>query len=322
MKQRKYIVLEEVLELHNNGYTPTEIAEKLNNDKGAMYRFYKRNNLTPNKKRKVKYTDVERSEIIQLYLSNKTIQEIQLSYPHLTEGQITYLLREEGITRRNGKRVYLNESYFEVIDTEDKAYFLGLLFADGSVQKIQKSDNGYSHTISLELNTEDRDVIAQFVKSIDTNLKVKDYHRVTDGRERNMSKITIHSKKIFEDLWNLGKRPMKVDTCVIVPDLPNDLVRHFIRGYFDGDGCIYSTSEMPRVTIYGTYDFLTSLKDEISKTININRLGVHQKKDTNVSMFSITKYDEIKDFYEYLYSNAKFYMKRRKEKFEECLFNK
>lgn len=253
-----------------------------------------------------------------------TCDEIQKHFSFLSTDQINYIVRKHGETRRNGKRVYFDEDYFESIDTEDKAYFLGLLFADGSSQIIQKSDNGFSHSVSIELNTTDRDVLEKFNKSIKNKNEIYDYSRESSEykgqtRTRYMSRIVLFSKKMFDDLYKLGKQPVKVESCKRVPDIPFELIKHFLRGYFDGDGCVTITNKSVALQVYGTYEFLNSFKDGLQQLGVEVKNNVHKRKDANVSILSVNNKEEIKKIYNLFYSDTEFYMKRRKNRFDELL---
>lgn len=312
-----------VKKLVEEGYTSREISDILNINFSTVARSIKRQGLTSNKKRKIKCTIKQEEEIISLYENEyMTCEEIQPLYPFLSVDQVNYIVRKNEKTRRNGKRVYFNQNYFESIDSEDKAYFLGLLFADGSVQVSQKSENGFSHLIVIELNTTDKEILRKFNKCIENKREVYDYQRLSEEYKgethiRNMSKVTLYSKKMFDDLSALGKQPIKVDTCVKVPDIPQHLLRHFIRGYFDGDGSVTVSNGSIALHIYGTHRFLNSYKEKLeSLGIRVNN-QVHDKKDINVSMLSINTKSEIEKIYSLFYKDANFYIKRRKVKFEE-----
>lgn len=315
---------EKILELYNSGLTAPKIAEALGYHRSSVSKFLKKQGLKPHKAKRKKYTPEEEKEIVELYLTNMTINEIAPIYPHLTPSQINYLLRDNRVTRRNGKRAYLNHNYFENIESEAQAYFLGLLYADGSCQIHQMSENGYSYTIGLALNEEDKSVIEVFAREVETDLQVRTYNRdvIRDSgsiHKRNESKLVLSSKKMFEDLWKLGKQPMKVETCLRLPDIPDILMHHFIRGYFDGDGSIHisnSKYNYLRVIFYGTFEFLNALKSKIMSSINSSDTMIHKQKTHNVSMYTIGKQNDIKNFYDYIYKDATIFIERKKKIFD------
>lgn len=74
----------------------------------------------------------------------------------------------------------LNKSYFASIDSEEKAYWLGFLMADGCVYK-GSSKNSYRLQINLSFN--DRDCLEKLNESIESDYDIKDkyvYLKSTD----------------------------------------------------------------------------------------------------------------------------------------------
>ena len=233
-------------------------------------------------------------------------------------------MKKHGKTRRNGKRVYFNENYFEKIDSINKAYFLGLLYADGSTFIKKKTDNSLSYVIAIDINTLDSAVLEKLNVELNNDRGVYHYQRESEEykgevRTRNMSKITLFSKKMFDDLWNLGKKPSKIDTCLTVPNILNELKKHFLRGYFDGDGSVTTSNNKISVHIYGTFEFLNSYKKSFEDLGIHFSNKVHKKRDANVSMLSLNNTEEIKKMYSIFYDGDGVYMQRRKNRFLELL---
>ena len=128
----------------------------------------------------------------------------------------------------------LNEDFFENIDTEEKAYWLGFLLADGSISNSCNS-------ITIGLSIRDYDHLHRFkmaLKSIDEIKEYKTNILKNTKRSYDACKISINSKKIKTDLINHNVFPQK--SLHEKPDymLPKYLIRHYIRGFFDGDGWI------------------------------------------------------------------------------------
>ncbi len=125
------------------------------------------------------------------------------------------------------KKLY-NENYFEKINTEDKVYFLGFICADGCILNNNKT---HRYQISLKLHVKDTDILNTFIKCIDGETKIWKH------KQREMVEVKFSGKKIINDLSNLGILPNKTFNLKY-PEIPLNLERHFLRGYFDGDGCI------------------------------------------------------------------------------------
>jgi len=125
------------------------------------------------------------------------------------------------------KRIYkVNENYFEKIDTPEKAYVLGFFYADGyNNQKI-----GVLEFVQIK---ERLDILEQIREQLLCNYNIKEY---TSGKYT----LNICSKKMSSDIANAGAVQNKSDLLEFPSEqiISKELIPHFIRGYFDGDGCI------------------------------------------------------------------------------------
>mgnify|MGYP001496392652 CR=1 FL=1 len=131
-------------------------------------------------------------------------------------------------------RIYnMNEDYFQNINTEHKAYWLGLITADGNVSNL-----GNKYCIRFSLKHEDGYLPYYFLQDTksDAKISIDKYERVT---------ARVFSKKMFEDLLHLGVVPNKTGKESI-PNIPSELMGHFVRGFFDGDGTIYKRKNRSR----------------------------------------------------------------------------
>lgn len=201
-----------------------------------------------------------------------------------------------------------NDDYFEVIDSEDKAYFLGLLFADGNIYLKR-------NRVQICLANEDAYILERFANCIGYTGKLY------IDREK-YSKLILPSKKMCNDLISLGCTAVKSLSLKFPNNVPDHLMNHFIRGFFDGDGHISkdkkTISPYYHINFTTTYDFIIVLKDILLKngihTGNINK----RYKNRQVSAHTVyVKNKSAKNFVEYLYSKATVYL-TRKQKVYEC----
>jgi DNA-binding transcriptional regulator WhiA len=152
-----------------------------------------------------------------LNINEKTV------YRYLKNNNLTKTLAEA--TLKN----YCNDTYFSEIDNSQKAYWLGVLFADGNVSRKN------SKTGKIFFSSIDKEWIELFKKEINFTGKItKETHK---KYKKDIYKISITSKIMFEDLVKLGCTPNKTFTLKF-PKLKKELTSHFIRGYFDGDGSV------------------------------------------------------------------------------------
>lgn len=199
------------------------------------------------------------------------------------------------------KKYSVNEEYFEKIDTEEKAYWLGFLYADGWI-RYKNKDNIYT---GLMIN--DGDHVEKFAKAVNSNHKII--------KERNCYRISIYNKIFSNNLIKHGCVPNK-SLIIRYPNLMNDLIPHFIRGYFDGDGSIISTKKTLSFTICsGSIIFLQSILDILNFILRKN-YKIHKRNNQNLYSFLITNYDDIIKIQDYLFKDATIYLDRKKEKFD------
>nr|DAN04900.1 MAG TPA: endonuclease [Caudoviricetes sp.] len=122
----------------------------------------------------------------------------------------------------------MNENYFEVIDSEEKAYFLGLLYTDGSVRCVREN----SKQVRLQLQLQDEPIIQRFKEVLNADCQI-----VYDKRPgKECAGIEITNQKLFDDLGKYGIIPNKTYASHSLPSIPEDFIIPFLRGLFDGDG--------------------------------------------------------------------------------------
>jgi hypothetical protein len=238
-------------------------------------------------------------------------------------GTIRRALRKRGVIIRPAqrKRKYtININYFENIDTEEKAYFLGILYADGSLT----TGSG----IKITLKDHDLDILEKLSDIIYGFRKLKESQTIVKDENGNIIEVrkyftlNFYSKKMNNDLCKLGCTPKKSFT-ITFPDklIDQELMRHFIRGYLDGDGCICITNkDRPRVDFTSNGEFIIGLIEFIEKTLNIKcgRIG-QRHEDTATRNIQISGYDRVKILLDYLYKDATIYMNRKYNKYIEML---
>lgn len=310
------------LKLHKEGWSTKYIYETLGISKSVAYKFIRQNGLKSNCG--VTTTPIDVQNIKELYLKGETVQSIsEVHLPHLKEGTVNYIVRKLGIARPNGKVCNFNTNYFDEIDTERKAYWLGLLFADGSlIHKLGKKGTVISSTISLTLKSSDEYILEELAKDIGVPCKIykrelsdfKGYDTIS-----HTSTLKFTSKHMGNTLEKYGMVPRKSLYLETLPTLSPHLMRHFIRGYFDGNGSVYFSQNALRIAIYSTESFVNKLRQYLVETLKINEGKTTNQKEAKVSFTSIGKQQDIRAFYNYIYKDATIYLKRKKDIFDNNL---
>ena len=256
-------------------------------------------------------TSEKEADIVRDYCSAPvTIEQIAEKY-NVSFPSVIKILNKHKIARWSKSRMLspeLREDYFETIDTECKAYFLGLLLTDGNVYV-----NGNRYNISITLKDGDRYLIEKFLREIKCNKKIT-------GDNRGCSEVAIRSKKMACDLSKYGIIPQKS----LQQELPNNiddmLFSHFLRGIMDGDGNLSFYSRRGRKVhdkavrlCSGTQKFLEDLVVVLKNNLDLSYCPkVRQEKDNTFSISYRNKSDMYK-ILSYMYDDATIYMKRKKE---------
>lgn len=205
--------------------------------------------------------------------------------------------------RHNIKYKRFNDAVFDSIDNEEKAYWLGFIFADGY---ISKKNNKFE----LSLKGDDFNHLCKFSKFInfDENKISKRIVRCND-KKYECCRISFSNKHFWEILNSYGCTPRKSLTLKF-PDesifKSKDLIRHFIRGYFDGDGWICCTDKTKCIGALGTPSFLNSCQKYLNTNYNLYR---NHGSDLTMKLVA-TRYSGLK-IAEYLYSNSEIYLERK-----------
>lgn len=210
------------------------------------------------------------------------------------------------------RKYVLNENFFEKIDSEEKAYFLGLLFADGYI-----NENYYM--VDLTLHIKDEEILRKFIFYLYANKRPLKLIR------NNYLRLVISSKKLVNDLKSHGcyqKKTFKLK----FPNLPENMIRHFIRGYFDGDGCITINKKGTlNISIVGTIDLLNDVKQILCKKCNLNNTiydNRHPNRNNNIRALRYGGNIVVNRIYHYLYDDSTIYLSRKKDKFLDILKDK
>lgn len=228
------------------------------------------------------------------------------------------------IQKRN--KYYVNEDFFDVIDTEEKAYLLGYFIADGCLCYEDKKHNGvvdgHSKRLSLTVSEDDREVIELFQKFICPSKPIEHSNNQSGVKVKRKPQLKFrwNSDKMFDKLVSYGIKPRKTyDNEFKLPNnlIPDKLLRHFIRGYFDGDGtkgrcslqfCVNSKHFAKQIA-----DFFAPLKSSIreiqGKTCIYYVLQINGGKCLMAFTISV------------FYKDASYYLSRKKDKFDPELID-
>lgn len=202
------------------------------------------------------------------------------------------------------------DSIFDKIDTEEKAYWLGFLYADGYVSE-------FNNTIELALEELDINHLMAYrsflgLEDKPLNKKVK----IVNSKEFYSYRFSFNSVKAKQALMRLGCTPQKTFSLTFPNEdqIPDYLIHHFIRGYIDGDGCIYTNKSKISIEVLGTEAFLTGYK----QWINLGNSKIYHFKHSNIKRV-VNSYRQALNILERIYNNATIYLERKHKKYLDYL---
>ena len=224
-------------------------------------------------------------------------------------------------------KYYYNKDYFKKIDTNEKAYWLGFLYADGCITRFYKGEKLKSMSLEITLKDDDCEHLIKFNNALESNVPIQ--HRIINNKY-NADRLVINCTEMCKDLINLGCTPVKSLILEFPKNdiVPQEFIRDFIRGYFDGDGGVsYTEGEYYhsnrnkyykqyhyRCYFCGNEQFLSELK-KILNDNNIKTSDLKKDKRSNAINIYIYGKDNIEEFKEYLYTNNCVNLSRKFDKF-------
>lgn len=259
-------------------------------------------------------------EYLKENYNKKNIKEIA-KYLNRTENSVRLKANRNGLKKSQYNCDY---DFFKNIDSEEKAYWLGFIAADGWVTVKELSNAG---TVGIELQYRDIVHLKKFNKSICGNYKIDILDKTckissNPDKIHKMCRIRVCSIDMVNDLCKFGITKDKTYNFHL-PNLNEDLMRHFIRGYFDGDGCVrirtrkLSSGEPVQYPLcdFSSVDinFLEELRQYIYDKLNI--CSYIYTEESGCRRLCIHKNEHTMVFLNYIYNDSKIYLDRKYEIF-------
>ncbi len=205
----------------------------------------------------------------------------------------------------NNNKYSFNDTVFDKIDSEEKAYWAGFIAADGCILRRGK---GFSDQLSITLHKKDIDHLKKFLKFLSSNHPIK---RERNQWGNNYARITICSNRLSKGLSRLNIVPRKTKTYKL-PQLSGDLMRHFVRGYFDGDGCFSEYQGGKRFNIVGIKGVILDLQKYFITEVGLNKTILGKNKHAlEARCLEYSGNKNVWKIARHFYSNATVYLERK-----------
>lgn len=209
---------------------------------------------------------------------------------------VARVLNEAGINTKRKNRYTLNESYFDVIDSQVKAYLLGLIAADGCVTK--------TNYVAFE------SIDKQLTELLSTELQYSGKIRIVKPQGYAPHyRINFSSLSIATALRSYGIVTGRMFSGTYY--FPKtEYLASYVLGYFDGDGCAYVNEGRSGglICIVGSFEFTCELARRLG-------MGVVQEHNSNKAYYwRIYSRQNIEAFYKLIYQHQKMGLERKKQK--------
>lgn len=208
------------------------------------------------------------------------------------------------------------DTYFENIDCSDKAYFLGLIYADGWIVYNPKVA---TYELGIQLQSSDKHILESLNNALGGVHKIS--HTAPKEKEikgvktisKDQDALRVYSKKIVNDLMSLNIVPNKTKHSAY-PSVPDEYFFDFLRGYIDGDGCYYF-DKLNNCEISITCSNEEPLKWISGKLEHYNiHSFVYKEYDTKYRLYCYRRNDVEKLISKMFYSSNILYLKRKYDK--------
>lgn len=262
-------------------------------------------------------------------MNNKILNDARIIELYEAGKSITCIAKEEKVARKTVKsrlikygfrieqryyKKYSNSTKLfisEKISTEEEAYILGLYMADGTISMRDKM-------VGLDLSKKDR----SHMKKIKRIWNIRNPIGETTNNHSGSVYLRFYDHRIFNKMMDFGVIPNKSYYGQFPNEewfVDNDLLRHYIRGYFDGDGCIaYSHITRPILTFVGTLAMITGIRHYIANTFGIH-MTLNKKADNSWGTVLVGGFNQVSFLINWMQYDTDLLLKRKRERYKRLL---
>lgn len=310
--RKMQMIAEEYINTPDEDKDITMLAKKYRTKHETITKYFKQNNIevirrSTKNAQKTKIINIAVQEYINTPESERSAAAIARKYG-LNRKTIIAYAKEAGFTpTQHHNKPDFNNTAFDEIDTEEKAYWLGFLYADGFI--CAKSNH-----VGLTLALADIEHLKKYNKFLNypKGLVVKQNGVDKQGQPLWACSTEFRDSHMWEALNSKGCVPNK-SLIIKFPDIKMfkdpSLVRHFVRGYWDGDGSLGIYNNINYVSVIGTQSLLNGIQEYCGipgymRHKSGENEAVHCLKYTNLKAFKVATW---------LYEGATIYLDRKYE---------
>lgn len=281
----------------------TDLAKKYNRkSKDFIYKILDKYNINKTRRHIAnKFSEQEIQEIIKIYQTeNFSCAKIGEKYK-VSESTIVRILKNNGVAIRRHWANTFDENYFDIIDSSNKAYLLGFLYADGCINK--------NNVVSIVVHHKDVEILEMFKKELQASNNIKNV------KSKPHVRVDFCSKHLCDSLKQIGCGHNKT-LYLSFPNISKEFIYDFIRGFMDGDGCISVVNRDTRKYISLSFTGTLEMLQELKLIFNVdNKITFYR----NSYALHIGKTSDVLRILNNIYNEADLYMTRKYNKYQEYL---
>lgn len=174
-----------------------------------------------------------------LYINKNIGKGELLKRFNISQNVLNRWLKESNINNKSGKMYNFNIHYFDEINTQEKAYWLGFIWCDGYASERIRNGKITERPVKISLARKDEEILYKMLKDFDGNHEIKQYISKGFDKDKEESRLTFNNfyfGNVMKEKY--GMTPHRTDASKVIAAVPQELERHFLRGIFDAEGSI------------------------------------------------------------------------------------
>lgn len=307
----KQIIIEEYL----NGMSILKLSKKYEIPYKQIQKILNENQITIRGGRKKIQLSEEQLEQLRIDVEENNLydKDLELKY-QIDITTIQRIMRENNIKRPNKNKINrkIKSNYFSILDSPEKAYWIGFLFTDGSVDA---PSGNKSARIRISLQVNDKEILDKLKETLCIESKL-----IYDKRDnKHTYSLEFMDNQIYYDLNQYGIIPNKTYKTQSLPfdKIPEEYISAFLLGLFDGDGCLtYSKNYSTDVT-FGFTSYYENICKDFQKEINklINKPTAGSRIFTSAWHVNWRGRLQVLKILDILYKNCPIHLERKYQKY-------
>ncbi len=233
--------------------------------------------------------------------------------------KVIWHLQKAGVKLRSNKENYArphNHNTFKEIKTENDAYLLGLLLADGQIQQRRHQ----SLLLRIDLINTDREILEKLAIHLGCKITDVRYYKAPTTTSNAIARLILYSDDVCHNLMQWGVVPNKTYIVKWPTNLDTNLEHHFIRGYFDGDGSISKHPANPHFKLCGTEQFLITCQHKLHEACQVSFTKLQcrfPERENNIRSLEYGGRLQVLRIMKYLYQDSSIFLQRKRQRFDE-----